>query len=455
MIRPFPRPPSFVNTALLLFLRLLCYGPSLFVGTISFGAAHTLPRSRRSFVSSLAVAGTTMSSPSSSVVAEGRFVRWGIVGVGDVCRVKSGPPFWKCEGSRLVAVTRRTPGAAAAFAAGVPPTPDDDGGRCVGYDDLDDFLNHPGGLDAVYVCTPPGAHLEVCERIAAASAAGSTMAVYVEKPVGRCAAETERIVEACPRLYTAYISRGYEKTSAIRDLIREGAIGDRVASVSYRAAGSVGARGMDGDDSLPWRLDAARSGGGLIMDVGCHVLDRLDFLCEGPLERVAGRAENRGRSAPNVDVEDFVTLEAVVGGTGPHRGARVTCEWNFACDDPDDECDELVLVGSAGASIRTAGGPTDPVRLYRKGKSTPWRVIEFDPIEHTGRALIQAVTDDLLGKRTADFLSYGDNAVRAQKVIDAALESYYGGREIGFWNRPDTWPGSPRNKSKEGSKGST
>ena len=29
---------------------------------------------------------------------------------------------------------------------------------------------------------------------------------------------------------------------------------------------------------LPWRLIAKQSGGGLIMDKGCHVIDRIDYL---------------------------------------------------------------------------------------------------------------------------------------------------------------------------------
>ncbi|EJK59373.1 hypothetical protein THAOC_20419, partial [Thalassiosira oceanica] len=43
--------------------------------------------------------------------AEG-MIKWAIIGLGDVVAVKSGPPFWKCEGSTLIGVMRRTPGGA-------------------------------------------------------------------------------------------------------------------------------------------------------------------------------------------------------------------------------------------------------------------------------------------------------------------------------------------------------
>lgn len=220
-------------------------------------------------------------------------IRWGIVGLGDVCVVKSGPAFYKCNGSELVAVMRRTPGKAQEFASNVP------GGGCTGYEDIDEFLLHPG-LDAVYVSTRPGTHVEICEKVARAG-----KACYVEKPVGRCAEETEQIAkvfkDAKLPLYTAYISRAYERTQCIRKLLAEGAIGKDVTSVSYKLIGSGGARDMDGD--LPWRLDAKQSGGGLIMDVGCHVLDRIDYLC-GPLVNVEGKAMNK--NSTNVPVEDYV-----------------------------------------------------------------------------------------------------------------------------------------------------
>ena len=43
-------------------------------------------------------------------------LRWGIIGCGDVCEVKSGPAFSKVAGSSLVAVMRRDGDKAADFA---------------------------------------------------------------------------------------------------------------------------------------------------------------------------------------------------------------------------------------------------------------------------------------------------------------------------------------------------
>ena len=346
-------------------------------------------------------------------------IRWGIVGLGDVTRHKSGPPFWKCLGSELVAVMRRTPDKAKEFAEQVP------GGTCVGYDTLEAFLQHPG-LDAIYVATRPGTHLEICKAVA-----GTGTILYVEKPVGRSAAETANILQTVgsDKLYTAYISRAYPRTEAVREMLREGVIGDCITSVSYILRGSGGARDMEGPS--PWRLDAAQSGGGLIMDVGCHVLDRIDWLC-GPIEHVKGEAK---RNRLGTGVEDYVRIEGILGHADwtvlpPAEKAHVQCEWDFASE---QDLDQLIIQGPSGSLRMVAMSATEPIYvLDNDGKVT--RVVDgFETPEHTAQATIQAVTDDLRGIRKASFLSKGENALRTSKVLDTALEGYYGNRDGRFW----------------------
>ena len=398
-----------------------------------------------------------MASSSSSSEPE-TTIRWGIVGLGDVTQVKSGPPFWKCQGSELVAVMRRTPGKATEFAKRVPTK--EGKPPCLGYDNLDDFLKHPG-LEAVYVATRPGTHASIAKKVAEAG-----LACYVEKPVGRCASETRDLVDAFKRkglpLYTAYISRAYERTQATRKLLKDGVIGEKLVKVTYRLKGTGGARDMTTKD-LPWRLDASQSGGGLIMDVGCHVLDRIDYLC-GPLEQVKGFAEHRTTNSKSsydgteILVENYCRATAVTGSSssasmpnGGCKGAQIDLEWDFSIQDETESMDELVFVGSSGKSLRMAGmSPNGPIEILDTDGRTVLETQTFEMPEHTGQRLIQAVTDDLINRKNttpktshSDVLSFGENAIRAQKVIDTMLESYYGGRETGYWSRVDSWPGSP------------
>lgn len=391
--------------------------------TLSFPRiSPTAIQTRREILSTIPLAVTMASNCNSTSI------RWGIIGLGDVCTKKAGPAFYKCKGSELVAVSRRTPGKAKEFANHVP------GGKCVGYEHIDDFLRHPDGLDAVYVSTRPGTHLEICTRVAAAG-----MACYVEKPVGRCAKEAEKIAEifrtAGLPLYTAYISRAYDRTQIARQLLHNGTIGDEINSVSYNLVGNGGARDMEG--KLPWRLDVSQSGGGLLMDVGCHVIDRIDYIC-GPLIDVRGTAQNQNSPAQNV--EDYVHFTAKIGESTRaaiySQYASVECTWNFGSKDEADACDELLIVGSKG-SMKMAGTKLQVV----DSEGIMLKDLDFPLPEHTAQQLIQAVTDDLRGIGKSDILSYGENAIRVQKVLDTCLMSYYGGREIGYWDRSQSWPG--------------
>ena len=60
-------------------------------------------------------------------------VRWGIIGAGAVCEVKSGPAFYKCDKSKLIAICRRSEQEGKDFCArhNVPKY----------YSNVDDILN--------------------------------------------------------------------------------------------------------------------------------------------------------------------------------------------------------------------------------------------------------------------------------------------------------------------------
>ncbi|WP_366414919.1 Gfo/Idh/MocA family oxidoreductase [Paenibacillus sp. GP183] len=96
-------------------------------------------------------------------------IRWGIIGVGDVTEVKSGPGFQKAEHSQLVAVMRRNGALAEDYAKrhNVPKW----------YDNAKDLIDD-SEVDAVYIATPPAFHKQY-----AIQAAEAGKPVYVEKPM--------------------------------------------------------------------------------------------------------------------------------------------------------------------------------------------------------------------------------------------------------------------------------
>ncbi len=56
---------------------------------------------------------------------------------------------------------------------------------------------------------------------------------------------------------------------------------------------------------------------------------------------------------------------------------------------------------------------------------------------HIQQPMIQSIVDELHGRGKC--LSTGVSAARTSFVMDAALESYYGGRTDDFWNRSQSW----------------
>lgn len=110
-----------------------------------------------------------------------RTIGWGIIGVGDVTEVKSGPAFQKADHSALVAVMRRTSALARDYA--------ERHGVTRWYDDADALIHDPH-VNAVYIATPPDTHMDYTLRVAQAG-----KPVYVEKPMARHHAECRRMID--------------------------------------------------------------------------------------------------------------------------------------------------------------------------------------------------------------------------------------------------------------------
>eukprot|EP00578_Thalassiosira_sp_NH16_P027382 CAMPEP_0181091440 /NCGR_PEP_ID=MMETSP1071-20121207/8400_1 /TAXON_ID=35127 /ORGANISM="Thalassiosira sp., Strain NH16" /LENGTH=433 /DNA_ID=CAMNT_0023173581 /DNA_START=120 /DNA_END=1418 /DNA_ORIENTATION=+ len=407
---------------------------------------------------------------------EDKIIRWAIVGLGDVCAIKSGPAFYKCRGSTLSAVMRRTPGAAQEWMeTNAPNLPLDVAQSMRAFDSVEvmmrEMMTSEEPLDAIYVATPPGAHLENIRQIVTAidSLADATeggqrklKAVYVEKPCGRCAWETRAMVDELSardiKFYPAYVSRSHERTVVLRGLLGTDKVcGDMVTAIKYTQRGSSLARGLDAgsSSSIPWRLNAEQSGGGLIMDMGCHLLDRIDYLF-GPLENIKSKVLRKGGTVSTTSsyplVEDYVSMSATIGDCDwsaiSSVGATVECVWDFSPTESsssnatlEGDADELVISGPKG-SLRMAGmGAGLPIELLDNSGRLVKR-IEFDAPKHAAQPLIQTVVDELLGlradgdkndTRSVQSPATAANAVRTSEVLDAILGSYYGGRHDDFW----------------------
>ncbi|MEO6245510.1 MAG: Gfo/Idh/MocA family oxidoreductase, partial [Opitutaceae bacterium] len=236
-------------------------------------------------------------------------VRWGIIGCGDVTELKSGPGFRLAQGSALTAVMRRDAARAADYAQrhGVPRW----------YADVDALLADPA-VDAVYIATPPDAHLACALKVAAAG-----KPAYVEKPMARHTAECDAMLNAFAQarlpLFVAYYRRRLPRFLLVKELLDQAVIG-RVTGIRYFQAEPFHRR--DGG----WRITANAAGGGHFLDVGSHAIDLMDFFF-GPMRDVTGAASNLVSAyAPEDTVAmSFRTAEGIPGAglwdfaAGVHR----------------------------------------------------------------------------------------------------------------------------------------
>ena len=334
-------------------------------------------------------------------------VRWGIIGCGDVTEVKSGPGFQKAEGSALVAVMRRTPGAAEDYARrhGVPRW----------YDDADGLIRDPE-VDAVYVATPPSSHMEYAIRVAAAG-----KPLYVEKPMARDHGECLAMIDACRAarggrgvpLFVAYYRRRLPRFLRVKQLVADGTLGE-VRLVSVLLYQRPNKAELD-RSTLPWRVDPKIAGAGRFMDLASHTLDVLDDVL-GPVTEARGTAANQ---AGLYDAED------VVAAQWTHQGGVLgTGVWCFTSY---DRMDRVEIVGSQGAVTFSTFG-TEPVRLQ-----TAEGVKDFpEPTPpHIQQPLIQSIVDELNGvprDGVSRCPSTGETAARTNWVMDRMLETWRNAR---------------------------
>ncbi len=333
-------------------------------------------------------------------------VRWGIIGCGDVTEVKSGPGFRLANGSALVAVMRRDAAKAADYAKrhGVPRW----------YDRADALIADPE-VDAVYIATPPDAHLACALKVAAAG-----KPAYVEKPMARHTPECDAMVRvfAAARLplFVAYYRRRLPRFLLVKELLEQSAIG-RVTGVRY-----VQSEPFHRKDA-GWRINATTAGAGHFLDVGSHTLDLMDFFF-GPLRDVAGTAANFA--------SDYAPEDTVAMSFRTENGIPGAATWNFAAG---VHRDNFCITGTDG-QIEFPVFDSGPVTIENTAGT---RSVTPEHPPHVAQPLIQTIVDDLLGRGTCP--STGESARRTSRVMDAVLHDYYGGREDEFWNRAETWPG--------------
>ena len=323
-------------------------------------------------------------------------VKWGLIGCGDVTEVKSGPPLQLTPHSSLVAVMRRNSLLAKDYATrhNVPRW----------YSNAEDLINDPE-VNAIYVATPPNAHLEYALK---AMRAGKP--VYVEKPMALTYSECLEMVQVSEQtgvpLYTAYYRRTLPLFLKVKELVDTNAVGSiRFVNVRFYSPPENDAESK----VVAWRYQPEISGGGLLFDLASHTLDFLDFIF-GPIEKIRANALNQARLYP---AEDLVMAnwmhKSGVAGTGT---------WCYTTSDKNN-LDEVEIIGDQGKIIFSTFKSV-PVILENSGGHLEF---PFERPKHVQSFLMEKIVASLRGEGESP--STGITGARTNRVMDEMVKSYY------------------------------
>ncbi|MBV8519591.1 MAG: Gfo/Idh/MocA family oxidoreductase [Acidobacteria bacterium] len=255
--------------------------------------------------------------------------------------------------------------------------------------------------DAIVIATPSAMH---AEQAIAALERGK--AVFCQKPLGRNAEETRRVVDAAranDRLLGVDLSyRFTDAMRAVRKLVADGAIGEVYAAdlVFHNAYGP----------DKPWFYDATLSGGGCVIDLGIHLVDLALWTLGFPrVERTAARLFHHGGHA----VEDYaVALMDLTSGAA----MQLACSWNVSAG--RDAVIGATFYGTDGAAaFHNVGGSFYDFVAEHHQKTRTTRLTE--PGDAWGGGAIVDWTRRLAASRAFD--------PEIEHVVDvaAALDSIY------------------------------
>src|SRR4051795_704076 len=251
-------------------------------------------------------------------------------------------------------------------------------------------------VDAIVIATPNAFHAR--QSIAALERG---KAVFCQKPLGRNARETARVVEAAranDRLLGVDLS--YRYTDAMR------AVRSAAAELGEIFAAELTFHNAYGPDKS-WFYDRDLSGGGCVLDLGVHLVDLALWTLDFPrVEHVTSRLFSNGGS-----VEDYATARIdLANGTA----VNLACSWNLSAG---ADCRIAVtFYGSRGAAgfHNINGSFYDfAAHRYEKTRTIP---LTSPPDDWGGRAI--CAWAEKLASGT-DFDPAIEQIVQVAQVLDA------------------------------------
>ncbi len=154
-------------------------------------------------------------------------------------------------------------------------------GDAKAYNSITDMVADPA-IDALWICAPNFARLEVMNEIvhAIASGKGELRAVACEKPLGRNAAEARRMLHLAERagLLHGYLENQLFSPGVVRAKEIVWARGAALTGPPFLARAAEEHSGPH----MPWFWEGELQGGGVLNDMMCHSVEVARFLLTPP-----------------------------------------------------------------------------------------------------------------------------------------------------------------------------
>jgi predicted dehydrogenase len=258
-------------------------------------------------------------------------------------------------------------------------------------------------IEAIINTTPNSAHLETTY---AAAAAGKH--VFLDKPIANTIDDARAITAAC-RQAKVVLALGYQRRreSQFRwikqSLDKFGKLVNAEANISRDRLGKI--------DLGSWRYTAEGMPGGVMLQIGIHYTDVLEYLI-GPVKAVSGRFVRLVLPGDNPDVASLV-LEH-------ENGALSTLNASYA------SASEYYLMNIYGKEASAYYDMHQGLRFLRRGSATADVVpcSKNDPIVEELEEFVNAVRGD--GQPEMD----GERSTRSLAVLLAGIRSAREGRRV-------------------------
>jgi predicted dehydrogenase len=258
-------------------------------------------------------------------------------------------------------------------------------------------------IEAIINTTPNATHLETTR---AAAAAGKH--VFLDKPIANTIADARAITEAC-RKAKVVLALGYQRRREshfrwIKERIGEfGKLVNAEANISRDRLGQI--------DLGSWRYTAEGMPGGVMLQIGIHYTDVLEYLL-GPVKAVSGQFVRLVLPGDNPDVASLL-LEH-------ESGALSTLNASYA------SASEYYLMNIYGKEASAYYDLHQGLRFLKRGSktSTPVTSEKNDPIVEELEEFARAVRGE--GKPEMD----GERSTASLAVILAGIRSAKEGRRV-------------------------